>query len=150
MRAPKPRAAILLGAGSSIPAGFAKTEDLTRRILDGTGTTRHTDGTFYIDACANATPSEHVKLVATASNGYRTEIEGFFGKRYDRPVNYEDIYYLASQVADHEEGELDNPGLCRLIEHLRPEFAELIKRAAVSDVKSFRKLATETKDYIFI
>lgn len=149
MKARKPRVAVLLGAGSSIPAGFPSTEDLTCRILSGTGTSRPTDGTFYVDSCGDVIPSAHVMLVAKVSALYRNEIEDFFQQRYGRPANYEDIYCLASQLADHEEGELDNPGLCRLIDHLRPEFTELIEGAAIPDVETIHELARETTNYIF-
>jgi hypothetical protein len=148
MPSPKPRAAILLGAGSSIPGGFPSTEELTRRILQGTGITHHTDGTFYFSPSGGAA-SEHVKLVATATNRYRDEIEGFFQQRYGRSANYEDIYYLASQLADHEEGELDNPGLNRLTEHLRPLLTPLVEAAGVPDVATFRELTRETAHYMY-
>lgn len=148
MPSPKPRAAILLGAGSSIPSGFPKTEELTHRILEGRRISRHTDGTFYVDPSNCPTTSEHVKLVATAANRYRDEIEGFFQQHYSRSANYEDIYYLASQLADHE-GELHNPGLGRLVEHLRPQLTALVEAAAVPDVASFRELTRETAHYIY-
>lgn len=148
MPSPKPRAAILLGAGSAIPGGFPSTKELTRRILEGTGITHHTDGTFYFSPSGGAI-SEHVKLVAEATKQYRDEIEGFFKQRYRRSANYEDIYYLASQLADHEEGELDNPGLIRLIEHLRPLLAPHVAAAGVPDVTNFRELTRETAHYIY-
>lgn len=149
MRDRKPRAAVLLGAGSSIPAGYPTTDELTRRVLSGNGASRHTDGTFYLSGTSVDTRSEHVKVVAATVNAYQAEIESFFRRRYGRPVNYEDLYYLASQLADHEEGELDNPGLCRLLQHFGPQFVELIRRAALSDITTLRDLLRETANYIF-
>ena len=41
--------AILLGAGASVAAGFPSTNNLTERVLSGTGGKRHTDGSYFVE-----------------------------------------------------------------------------------------------------
>ena len=90
--------------------------------MSGSGVMRHTDGTYYLNASTDP-PSEIVLLVNALARRFRVEAERYHTGQFQRSPNYEDIFYLASQVADSEEGELDNPALRALTQEIRADFA---------------------------
>lgn len=111
--------AILLGAGSSIPAGFPSTENLTRFVLSDDGVHRHTD-TRYIPnpdlvAKLKGIHPEHDNYVIISkrmAKWFYEQAQKYYSKikQLDRRANYEDIFYLADQV-HADEWEIENPAI---------------------------------------
>ena len=100
--------AFLLGAGASIPAGFSKTDDITEGVRKPF---RRKMGHSY-------RPSVVDWLIQRL---YALTVEYYSARRDEtKKVNYEDVYYLASQIAD-DQTELQNPALMPLLVRLRHE-----------------------------
>ena len=90
------KTAILLGAGSSLPAGFRSTRCLTDRVLTGAGVERHSDGTYYLNG-SGAPIEGTVRLANCVARRLHAEAERYFSVNSARPANYEDLFYLAKQ-----------------------------------------------------
>ena len=127
--------AFLLGAGSSIPAGYSSTDDLTNLITNS--------NEYWIDTAYNIVHDEFCAshrheltfLVRRIICWLNDRNQEYFDRRPEqtgKAVNYEDIYYLASQLSD-DATELQNPGLLPLIDQLKwemtlwPEFKSYCK-----------------------
>lgn len=151
------RITFLLGAGASIPAGFASTECLTKKILAPEGYHHHTEGRFYPDN-GPIGPDHITPVVRRIIHWLLEQTQEYFQYR-DEPqkLNYEDIYYLASQLED-DATELQNPAVLPLMRKLKcdmiswTEFKEYCKwnPHCISDPDSFdfNKFCRETRNYI--
>ena len=100
--------AFLLGAGSSIPADFSSTTAITDRIREQA---RRRRGQSYRPLVVDWLIQKLFDLT-----------DEYFAARRDesKTVNYEDVYYLASQIAD-DPTELQNPALAPLVVRLAYE-----------------------------
>ena len=116
--------AILLGAGSSVAAGFPSTNELTDLVLSGQGVTRHTDGAYYIGDKRDEPPLVVLQLVKSMVKRLHTEAERCY---VERPTNYEDLFYLAHQASDEESGKTENPDIRCFVDELRAEMSPLIQ-----------------------
>lgn len=106
------RTAFLIGAGASIPAGLPTTEEITARVLSGQDIIRHTDGTYYLedpDPDGMRTFDAHVHRVAILLRRLQIEVDNYYLYDFDVLTNYEDLYYLCSQIYDSELREFENP-----------------------------------------
>lgn len=139
---------LLLGAGSSIPGGFPSTPDLTHRVASGAGVRFHTSDAYNLGPINDEGPSGHVLLITRFVCRLKAVVDRYFAGRPRHSTTYEDIYYLASQIADSESGELDNPGLFPLIQEMRSEFDVLIREFDVPRIRSFSQVATQTVHYL--
>ena len=108
------RITFLLGAGASIPAGYSSTKCLTKKILASENYYQHTDKKFY--------PFDERPVTDYTTPVVRRIIDWLFKRTKEyfqdrgepKEPNYEDIYYLASQLRD-DATELQNPALLPLI-----------------------------------
>lgn len=122
----------LLGAGSSIPAGYSSTDCLTEQVVNSKE--------YGFDSADRVLPNcveipheiEKTRLVRRIICWLKDRNQEYFDRRGEnvvKLVNYEDIYYLASQLTD-DYTELQNPALLPLIDRLKwemtlwPEFLE--------------------------
>lgn len=147
----------LLGAGASIPAGYSSTRCLTERIRTPNCYYRHTDGRYYRGSARPdadfTTPLVHriIDWLYTQAREY------FLYRKESREINYEDLYYLASQLRD-DRSELQNPAMLPLIRNLKcvmtswPEYERFCKRPgrtlSVPDPRELHQLCEETCHYI--
>ena len=76
--------AILLGAGSSLAAGFPSTKDLTDLILSGNGVTRGSDSSIYIDD--DGPPSEKTRLANCMVRRLHAEAELYYSTHSKKRV----------------------------------------------------------------
>lgn len=100
---------ILLGAGASIDAGAASTGEITEAVLRECDFVKHTDSTFGPPG-GTLLPGQRERVKAALE--FLHLLNGYIEAYYDgtsRAVNYEDLYYVARQVADSESWEYDNP-----------------------------------------
>ncbi len=147
--------AILLGAGSSVAAGFPTTNELTCLVLSGQGVTRHSDGAYYIGD-NDEPPRVVLKLVKHTVTRLREEASRYAG----RAPNYEDLFYLAHQASDEESGtQTENPDIRRFVDELRAEMSPRIQAENSNNQDTnepyephlpndFRELLCETCNYI--
>lgn len=151
------RTAILLGAGSSLPAGFPSTQDLTDLVLSGHGFERHTDGSYIpADLAEDLLMEGRPRLAWCMTRRLYAEAESYFAIREDRRANYEDLFYLANQVWDEEMGEAENPAIRVFVDQLKAESLPLVNDWVAQDSENltheheiaFKELLWETKNYI--
>ena len=151
------RITFLLGAGASIPAGFASTECLTEKILAPEGYHRHTDGRFYPDTGPMG-PDHITPVVRRIIHWLFEQTKEYFQFRDEpRKLNYEDIYFLASQLRD-DANDLQNPAVLPLMRKLKcdmiswTEFKEYCEWNPhcinEPDSLDFNKFCSETCHYI--
>lgn len=141
------KTAILLGAGSSIPAGFPSTQRLTDLVLSGDVVKRHTDGSYYRSSEGEVPASGAEILVTSMVQRLYDEAERYFDAGGDRP-NYEDLFYLAKQASD-ERGEAENPAIRSFVDKLRSDMAPLIAGAQADGASNtFFDFLDETCNYV--
>ena len=138
------RLTVLLGSGSSRPAGIPSTKEITEKVCSGEGIVRHTDGVYY-HLSQNPRPDNRRKLVLALTNVLFSEVQAYYDGARSCCVNYENCCYAASQLRDAVSGEFDNPVVEPMIE-------KLAKKAELSDLLGRDEdrllLFTETVNYI--
>lgn len=143
------KAAILLGAGSSVAAGFPSTQCLTNLIVSGKGFERHADGTYRP---AHYAPS--TMRTARFANGMARQLHAeakcYFADRNGAPANYEDLFYLAKQAWDEQAGETENPAITAFVDQLKIDTTPMINEPGPQngDRITFGELLQETCNYI--
>jgi hypothetical protein len=119
-----------------------RTDRLTQQILSGTHAVKHRGG--YV--VGDGPPVNDWEIVEPEILVFVQELydraEGFYGK-YDDPrvVNYEDIAFLADQVASSLDFEYENPAL-------DPFIADLADRVASGDEHELGDRANKAREYI--
>ena len=151
------RITFLLGAGASIPAGYDSTKCLTEKILDPEGYSRHTGGKYSSDAASPGTDYTTPVVRRSIRWLFEQTQEYFQGRKNPKKSNYEDIYYLASQLRD-DATELENPAVLPLIRRLKcemifwPEFKKYCEEYSQNlldpDRSVFDQFCSETCHYI--
>ncbi|HUI08450.1 MAG TPA: SIR2 family protein [Verrucomicrobiae bacterium] len=146
------RIAFLLGAGASIPAQMPKTSEITECVLSGSGFTRCSG--LYVrmqtQSAFQSIPDERVALVGGFAQILRSKIAKNYGQWRKRAVNYEDIYYVASQLRDDSLGEYENPVVVSFGREIGPLVEALFFRVRgnIDHVWNVDQLAMETAGYI--
>ena len=142
------RTAILLGAGSSVPAGFPSTQCLTDFVVSGNGFGRHTDGTY--GPAISAPPIRSPLFARCMSRRLHAEAKRYFAVRNGRPANYEDVFHLAKQALDELAGEAENPAIRAFVNQLKADAIPLIEDTSEqnSEQITFKELLEETINYI--
>ena len=144
--------AILLGAGSSLAAGFPSTKALTDLILSGNGVTRESDSSYYINN-DDGPPYEETRLANCMVQHFHAEAERYYSAYAERHSNYEGLFYLAHQASDDLSGEMENPAVSPFVGKLRAHMSTLIEAARNADCPNRLSLddlhlLEETRHYI--
>jgi len=140
--------AFLFGSGISIPALLPKMDEITKKVLSGDGVIRGINGNYYFGR--SAIEDGYVPIVTQFLNRLKNESDQYYARWDDRSVNYEDLYYIASQISDSESEEYDNPAIQPLIDKILPDIDPLLKGNGylISEDMELRDLARETTNYI--
>ena len=131
---------------------FPSTADITDQALSGRNAIRHTDSCYYIvnsDYQNPGLPWGYVNAVTDFLRHVQRVVERYNTKR-SAVLNYEDFYFLISQVRDDERGEYDNFALRPFSELLATQAASVLsrKRGRSDRTWSFGELCDETCNYI--
>ena len=102
MRTTRRRLVFLLGSGISIPAELPSTEQLTEAVLAGDSYAAHCHESFSI--CS------FLRLLRDAVEGHFQEL--------NRSSNYEDLYYVCSQLTGHISNNFENPVVVPFVQQL--------------------------------
>ena len=142
--------AMLLGAGSALPAGYPSTQEITRCVLSGEGVWKHTDSNYYVSPNGLQRPSErHDELLPRAAistaRRLHAEAKSHFSVYGGRRPHYEDLFYLADQAYAEEVGEMENPAVGEFAKKLKRSLAPLLDDEAGI---SYADVLYETKKYI--
>ena len=139
--------AILLGAGSSVAAGFPSTRKLTDRILSGEGVKRHTDELYIVEG---AELPDGTALIANCMvRRLYAKAERYYSEYAGRRVNYEDLFYLAMQASDDLSGEMENPAIRPFVNELRTDMLSIVEACRVSALESMRAHEPTTDPRLF-
>lgn len=111
----------LVGAGVSA-AGFPGTEEITKFMFDCEECYRHTDGRYVFAPYPSNRSKRYTEPVSIIKE-YLRFLKRVISQYYkDKKVlNYEDLFYMVSQIADAESGEYDNPAIQPLLDKIRSE-----------------------------
>ena len=142
---------LLLGSGVSLSAGMPSTQDITRLVVSGEGAWRHTDERYILTGDPNhSLEPESVPLVLSFLSSLAKLAEQYYGPTFSAHANYEELFYLARQVADCETREYDNPAVLPLCRRLRRELNPRLGVAGTfgRGYWSLARLADETCSYI--
>jgi hypothetical protein len=105
----RPRVTFLFGSGVSISAGYPRTDEITETIFRGERIHRHTDGRYYVIPNAEADYNDSdVEINIEILKIIKSLIEESDAHVSLRPINYEDIYFILSQLIDNESGDYEN------------------------------------------
>jgi hypothetical protein len=101
----------LFGAGFSIPITNITTQKITNSILEGERVIRHTNAQYYIKENNNFSHNEifYRKKCVNEILILISRIKTYIDECYQRETNYEDIYYVISQLYENMSENYDNP-----------------------------------------
>jgi len=143
-----PKITFLFGSGSSIPAGMPSTEKITEEILFSKDIVRSTDENYYLWPNKNMGKG-YVERMHIFLRKLKSELDGYY-KRFGRDANYEDLYYVVSQINDSETGEYPNPVVQSFIDGILPDVEPLLagKKGETREKWTLRELACEARALI--
>jgi len=148
--------AILLGAGSSIPAGIPSTEDLTGSVLCGQGVHRSTMTTYIpnpdLAAKHKGIHPDHDNLVIISKlmSRWFCEQAQMIMEKYNKRANYEDIFYLVDQVYA-DEWEIENPAIYHFVNETKEKIASVYSQIYLGrhlDNSKLYSILGEIRNYV--
>ena len=141
----------LFGSGLSRPAEYPSMSTITSRIITGDSIHRNSVACYALGA---PSPSE----------AYRTEeyipkilfllekISELVSEYYcdvERTVNYEDLYYISSQIRDSKLFEYENPAIIPLNRLLTQDLQSILGESEFNGREwTLKRLSSEASDYI--
>lgn len=139
------RIGFLLGSGVSIPAGLPCTQQLTTAVRDFNRWERYPGDSSFRHRCdarwSLASRFGKLSLPKGLPWFLRTldaECQNYFDEvEKPRRVNYEDLYYAASQIYEHSSDEYENPVLERFARALFDARRSLKSRSQLSALAQF-------------
>lgn len=142
------RLAFLLGSGTSIPGGMPSTSDITARVLYGQDVYRETDGTWYLGTPPHYASKDRLVRVLALLRLLCSEIDKYY--QGQRNTNYEDLFYVASQIRDSELGEYDNPAVQPLVDKILPEIRPSLAHVhtEIRGDWDLHEVASDAADYV--
>ncbi|MCK4339262.1 MAG: SIR2 family protein [Candidatus Cloacimonetes bacterium] len=107
------KVAFLFGSGISLKAGFPDVSKITEIILSGKGISRHTDSEYYFAPPAYShigiKEDDNVNRIVIFLNLLYKNCEEYFTTiKSEFEPNYEDLYFIVSQLHDEIYGEQEN------------------------------------------
>jgi hypothetical protein len=116
------------------------TKEITEQILSGKNVGPHTNGIYYLNWQTPWYQDNQLEKVLKFLKILKIEIDSYYKEDKHRETNYEDLYYLASQIMDSETWEYDNPAIQALIDKLKAD-------SQLSDL-NIEEIARESCNYI--
>ncbi len=133
----------LFGSGITLKSGYPKMKEITDKVLSGKNIGRHTDSNYYFNFQTDWLKYYVDNNVACLNYVAKTIAAYYKDLDLEHTVNYEDIYFLISQLKDSEGLELENPALKPFIDNLKNHFKDNF-----SETYSFKDLLKECLRYI--
>lgn len=134
----------LLGSGTSIPAGFPGTVEITGQVFTGKNIIRHTDSRYYLSENPNNLEEHFTKDYLPSVLSLLQIIKGLM-ESYDKeePLNYEILYYFVQQLHAYESGDFLNMALYPFINEVKQKLI-LPNNGPVRPIEVF----SEAENYI--
>src|SRR5579862_4923006 len=118
------RIMLLLGSGISLPSGLPRADQITDSLLNEPWHMDHV--TFH-----PGPPTEEgdpTSDLQTFLKLLQTYADDYYALRGGQKANYEDIYYLAQQIRDDEQGRIVNPAILGFLNDIEAGTRELSAR----------------------
>lgn len=110
----------LLGSGTSLPAGFPSTNDITSQVFSGNNIIRATDSRYYLKDSPNEIEKHwtdgHLSNVLVLLQIIKNLMASY---EKEEPLNYEIIYYFIQQLNAYESGDLLNMALYPFVSQVK-------------------------------
>jgi hypothetical protein len=123
--------AFLFGSGISLPAGYPKTSDITDRVFSAKDVIHHTDQRYYIDPNF---PNDEIGMYHTTipqvlefMKILKNEFDYYYHNLGGKVINYEDIYFLVSELYNNDTKHFENPAISFFKQHIKPSLLPLLK-----------------------
>jgi len=127
------------------------TSDITATVLSGKGVARHTNSLYFLGPplCGRESDEDVIRAVKLI-HLVRDTCEEYYNVQLSRRTNYEDYYYVLSQIYDSELGEFDNPAVQSLVDELRPQIEQILLEESSSGIRppKYLNLLQEGINYI--
>lgn len=142
--------ALIVGSGISLPLDFPSVDELTESVCRGDKFNRATDSLYHAgpsDLGHEEDSGRVRRLLALIEEHVRSYYES---ASLEHSTNYEDIFYVVSQLFDDETGEYDNPAVYPFLQDLKRKAidAELCGPERRPTVWRFDDLLRETQTYV--
>jgi len=141
----------LFGSGISKNAGLKDVSEITKIVLSGEGISRHTDSEYYfMPPLYGLKEDENVKRIINFLGILKKENDDYFKIiDYEYDTNYEDLYFIVSQLDDEIFGDQKNIFVRNYLKDIKAH-EELILESSNTMYPDFefRELVSETKTYI--
>lgn len=125
------------------------TMEITARILSGQGIIRHSTTVYEFGQPMYDLKDEYVLKILKFLQILKCEVDKYYIEELERSTNYEDLYFLASQIHDSESGEYDNPAIQPLIDKIAHDIEPLlIGNYIETPMKRIIEIAREATHYI--
>lgn len=138
---------LFLGSGISFPTLGVGVKQLTDSLLQDQWF-RHTDGAYY----PGASPTVYLTDLTRTLQGFlgilKVNADGYNVARGRGAANYEDLFYLARQLADDEKGIARNPGLGPFVDQVRAALSQHAAQARLPHLPDLAEVAEETCTFI--
>jgi hypothetical protein len=149
----KRKIVFLFGSGVSIPAGMPKFHEISERVLNSEGIYYDTGSEIFT---SYKPPSPIAKIqerytsrVVEFIHKIKIEIDAYYTRhKFKLDTNYEDLYYLASQIYNSEKGEYDNPAIQPLVDKILPHIRSLLEGTKIRSEWTLSDLALEATKFI--
>jgi hypothetical protein len=133
---------LLLGSGTSYASGLPSVDKITDATLNGQWF-QHTTEIFFPGHPPAARPADPTQVVQE----FLKHLKPWANRSHPlsgRPGNYEDLFFLAEQIAEDACGQVDNPALQPFVQLLQEQTKDLTERLHIS----LGKLAGLACDFI--
>lgn len=142
------RITFLLGSGISIAVKMPSIKEITERILSGKNIHRADNGTYYLGEATNGFNNEYIDKAVKFLKRIKIEADNYY--KNDREINYEDLYYIATQIYDSENREYDNPVVQSFIEKIISDITPLFpgKEGEHRDEWTLEEISQEAINYV--
>jgi len=138
----------ILGSGASKAANSPSVWEITRAIREGLGVRYHTDDRYYLASPPRASLDRTEEEVQRAVAVVRCVLPLIRLQMRSAP-NYEEVYFVLRQVADHLLWEFENPALLPLAREMARRWEGLSCRTNVAgDRVSLKEALLEACSYI--
>lgn len=139
----------LLGSGASHPE-MPSTHDITLQVLSGEGVARHTNSLYFFGSpLCGRDDDEDINRIVRLMNLVRSICETYYSDEPTRGTNYEDYYYVLSQISDSELREFDNPAVQPLIDELRLHVEQIVSPPhSFATIRRVEDIFRESTNYI--
>ena len=150
MTKPATRLMLFLGSGISLPTGLPSTEEITRAALEEDWRS-HSDGRFYRGPELNPALAEQntVLRIQPFLMLLKQRADRYFQAKRLPVANYEDIYYLAKQLAEEAELSRLNPAIGPFFSDIKTQCESLCQPLPLTQEEfDFIRLSSEACTFI--